>query len=261
MTPNPILKVLSVLNKHKVKYLLIGGQACIIYGAAEFSRDSDFVILSAPDNLARMRKALRAMKAASIYVPPLEEQYLERGHACHFRCGAREVKGLRVDVMSKMRGCSEFDILWRRRKKLSLKSGATLYIIGIEDLVQSKKTQRDKDWVMLKRLVDDDIILKKYKAPPNRVRWWLSECRDVETLIEVAKRYRVLAKEGVKERPLIALAIRGKRRGLLVRINKEEAEERQKDIAYWRPLRKELEALRHRAVSATGRISLTYAPL
>ena len=45
MTPNPILKVLSTLQKHRVRALLIGGQACIIYGAAEFSRDSDFVLL------------------------------------------------------------------------------------------------------------------------------------------------------------------------------------------------------------------------
>ncbi|OGW92941.1 MAG: hypothetical protein A3K16_06775, partial [Omnitrophica bacterium RIFCSPLOWO2_01_FULL_45_24] len=109
MTPNPILKVLSILNKYEVQYLLIGGQACIIYGAAEFSRDSDFVIFSSPDNLARMRKALKAMKAGSIYVPPLDEKYLERGHACHFRCGAIDVKGLRIDVIAKMRGCDEFD--------------------------------------------------------------------------------------------------------------------------------------------------------
>ncbi len=37
--PNPIHKVLSTLNQTQVRYLLMGGQACIFYGGAEFSRD------------------------------------------------------------------------------------------------------------------------------------------------------------------------------------------------------------------------------
>jgi hypothetical protein len=36
-----VLLTLSTFQKHRVRALLIGGQACIIYGAAEFSRDSD----------------------------------------------------------------------------------------------------------------------------------------------------------------------------------------------------------------------------
>lgn len=249
MTPNPILKVLSVLNKYKVQYLLIGGQACIIYGAAEFSRDSDFIIFSAPDNLARMRDALKSLKAGLIYLPPLDEKYLESGHACHFRCGAIDVKGLRIDVMAKLRGCDGFDILWERREKLSLKKGVILNIISLQDLVRSKKTQRDKDWLMLKRLVDNDIILKKYKASRGRTKWWFSECRNADILVELAKRYGAIAKESVKNRPLISSAIRGAKRGLLIKLDREEAEERKKDIAYWLPLRKELEALRHQVLS------------
>jgi len=247
LTPNPILKVLSTLNKYRVKYLLIGGQACIVYGAAEFSRDSDFVILSTPDNLLRLQGALKAMKAVCIYVPALEEKYLERGHACHFRCGARDIKGLRIDIMSKLRNCDAFDVLWQRRKKLSLKTGVILNIIGLEDLVQSKKTQRDKDWLMLKRLVDNDIILKKYKATANKIKWWFGECRDSDVLIELTRRYPSLAKEAVKNRPLVLLAIRKDKRRLLAKLNLEESKEREKDIVYWNPLKKELELLRRRA--------------
>ena len=46
MTPNPIRKVLSTLRSHRVQFLLMGGQACVFYGAAEFSRDTDIVILA-----------------------------------------------------------------------------------------------------------------------------------------------------------------------------------------------------------------------
>ena len=40
MIPNPILKVLSTLTTHRVRHLLMGGQACVLYGAAQFSRDT-----------------------------------------------------------------------------------------------------------------------------------------------------------------------------------------------------------------------------
>jgi len=89
LTPSPIRKVLSTFRRHRVRALLMGGQACILYGAAEFSRDTDFVILCEPANLRRLRAALRALEAEPVFVPPLEEVYLRRGHACHFRCHAQ----------------------------------------------------------------------------------------------------------------------------------------------------------------------------
>ena len=39
---NPIPRVLSALKYHEVKYLLMGGQACVYYGGAEFSRDNRY---------------------------------------------------------------------------------------------------------------------------------------------------------------------------------------------------------------------------
>jgi hypothetical protein len=37
--PEPILRVLSSIRTHRVQSLLMGGQACVLYGAADFSRD------------------------------------------------------------------------------------------------------------------------------------------------------------------------------------------------------------------------------
>jgi len=42
---NPILKVLSLIQTHRVEALLMGGQACVFYDAAEFSRDTDLTKL------------------------------------------------------------------------------------------------------------------------------------------------------------------------------------------------------------------------
>ncbi len=246
MTPNPILKVLSTFKKHNVKCLLIGGQACIIYGAAEFSRDSDFAILCNNENLQQLKKALHALKAKLIYVPPLEVSYLERGHACHFRCKEKFVENLRIDLISKLRGCEQFEKLWERRNKVTLKKdGIVIDVIGLRDLVQSKKTQRDKDWLMLKRLVEDDIVLNKVHPSDDQVRWWLLESRNPGSLIMLAGKYLKVVKECFGNRPLLSYAINSNTQKLKLKLNEEEIRERQKDIEYWSPLRKELETLRH----------------
>src|SRR5262245_46037439 len=104
LIPNPIRKVLSSIRAHRVRALLMGGQACVFYGAAEFSRDTDLVILADSANLARLRNALAELQAEVIAVPPFELKYLRRGHAIHFRCQHPDALRMRVDVMSKMRG-------------------------------------------------------------------------------------------------------------------------------------------------------------
>ena len=71
------------MRTHRVRALLMGGQACVFYGAAEFSRDTDFAILADAANLARLRRALADLRAEAIAVPPFELKYLRRGHAIH----------------------------------------------------------------------------------------------------------------------------------------------------------------------------------
>ena len=56
LIPSRIRKVLSTMADHQVRALLMGGQACVFYGAAEFSRDTDFLILADPTNLDRLER-------------------------------------------------------------------------------------------------------------------------------------------------------------------------------------------------------------
>ena len=53
LSQSPILKVLSSVRKNSVKALLMGGQACVFYGAVEFSRNVDPLIVVDEANLNR----------------------------------------------------------------------------------------------------------------------------------------------------------------------------------------------------------------
>ena len=150
MIPNPIRKVLSSIQRNRVRALLMGGQACVLYGAAEFSRDTDLAILASPKNLLRLGRALADLQAEVIAVPPFETRYLLKGHAIHFRCRHPEAAGMRVDVMTKMRGVDPFPKLWRRRTTTVLEDGTKCDLLSLPDLVRAKKTQLYKDWPMLR---------------------------------------------------------------------------------------------------------------
>jgi hypothetical protein len=52
------------MRKNGVRCLLMGGQACVSYGAAEFSRDLDLVIFLDDVNLDRLRRAFADLDAA-----------------------------------------------------------------------------------------------------------------------------------------------------------------------------------------------------
>jgi hypothetical protein len=97
LIPNPVRTVLSSIAAHRVRALLMGGQACVLYGAAEFSRDTDFAILASPANLRKLAAAFDDLQARVIAVPPFESTFLRRGHAVHFRVAHPSAQGLRID--------------------------------------------------------------------------------------------------------------------------------------------------------------------
>ena len=245
MIRNPILKVLSVMRSHRVQALLMGGQACIFYGAAEFSRDIDILLLAEPGALNPLLRALRKLKAECIAVPPFSADYLRRGHGVHFRCHHPETKGMRIDVMSVLRGLDPFPKLWQRRTTVRISSRQVFDLLSLPDLVKAKKTQRDKDWPMIRRLVEAHYVQNQQRPTSAQISFWLKEARTPPLLIEVANRFPKVLPSCLCHRPLLSLAIPKNEPALTNAMDKEEKKVREVDRIYWEPLRKELEALRH----------------
>ena len=246
MIQSPILKVLSSFRNHQVRALLMGGQACIFYGAAEFSRDTDLAVLSSKDNLKRLKDALAELKAECIAVPPFDEDYLKRGHAIHFRCRAAGVEGMRVDIMSVMRNADPFSELWKRRTTVTDERGTAYEIISLPDLVQVKKTQRDKDWPMIRRLVEAHYFQWNKEAEAVQLNFWFRELRTPELLIELAQAHPEVCESAARERGLLRLARPGPAEPLARALENEEKAEKDEDRLYWQPLKAELEKLRRK---------------
>ena len=245
MIPSRIRKVLSTMAEHRVRALLMGGQACVFYGATEFSRDTDLLILADAANLSRLEAALQDLQAECIAVPPLTLDYLKRGHAVRFRCHNPEAANIRVDVMSRLRGVDEFEALWSRRTTLTDEDDAVYELLSLPDLVQAKKTQRGKDWPMLQRLLEAHYLRHRDDATSEHQHFWLHELRTPELLVEATQRWPKLAEQTASQRPLLLLAKSGQLDPLREALLAEEQTERQHDRTYWQPLKAELEQLRH----------------
>jgi hypothetical protein len=220
----------------------MGGQACVFYGAAEFSRDTDLAILGDEDNLARVHRAIAELRGEVIAVPPFAPEHLSRGHAVHFRCHHPEADRLRVDLMSKMRGVAPFPELWERRTTIEMEDGLRCDLLALPDLVAAKKTQRDKDWPMIRRLIEADCAAASGEASAARLRFWLLEARTPELIAELARRFPQECAALAPARPLLSGPFEFETLGR--RILDEEQAERELDRAYWLPLKRELEAMR-----------------
>jgi len=231
------------MQRHGVRCLLMGGQACVFYGAAEFSRDVDFVVLAEPENLRRLQDALDELQAQVIAVPAFEECHLHHGLAIHFRCQAAGVVGLRVDVMTVLRGVDPFPVIWERRTTIAI-DGVEANLLALPDLVRAKKTQRAKDWPMVQRLIEANWFQNRSNPTPGHIDFWLRECRTPAILLEMVSLFPVAAAAIQSRRPALGAALQNDLDAVEHALEQERLAEVAADKAYWLPLRQELERLR-----------------
>ena len=140
------LRLYKFLNKHKVKYLIIGGVAAIVYGVPRSTLDLDIVIKSNAQNAERL---LSALKNAGFGTASLtSQQKIIDNELTVFE------DYIRLDVFTKIKGM-DFDRAWARRTVKKIKS-IPIKFASLEDIISSKKASNrrvDKeDLAVLKQL-------------------------------------------------------------------------------------------------------------
>ena len=147
--------------------------------------------------------------------------------------------------MARLRGASDFAELYERRTTIESAEGS-VDLLGLEDLVAAKKTQRDKDWPMVRRLVEQNYFEKMSEPSEVNIEFWLRELRTPELLVEVSARWPAEAAKCAASRRAVEAAIGGDVALTGACLEEEEKQERARDRAYWEPLRRQLEQLRRR---------------
>ena len=140
------------LDRNGVEYLLISGQATVLYGAATFSEDIDLWINPTEKNRDRFLLALRDGQARYYKLtPPLTVENLQRGHGFHFILPSDGVDEIFLDVMGNPPRVGLFADSLVTARLIETEWGA-IRTIGIKPLVELKKTQRLEDYPIISKL-------------------------------------------------------------------------------------------------------------
>jgi hypothetical protein len=176
-----------VFRSHRVRYLVVGGQAAILYGASYFSQDLDLWIDPDDGNVGCFLAALQALRArVHKLTPPLTRAALDRGHGFHFLIPLREGV-MYLDVMGRPPRVGGFAGAWKRAENMPTPWGR-LPVVSIPDLVETKKTNRPADYDVITRLAL--IRVGQADRPsPAVLDWALDHLFRVEDVLEFLRRF------------------------------------------------------------------------
>lgn len=156
-----IQELLRLFHEHRVRYLIVGGEAVIHHGYARLTADVDLFYDRAPANCRRLFRALSTFWNGDVPAVQDADELAERGVIVQFGLPPN-----RVDLLSALVGV-DFASAWRRRvtERLVPDEGDAfpVYFIGLEDLVRNKRRAgRHKD------LDDVDHLSSLLRRRPRR---------------------------------------------------------------------------------------------
>ncbi len=136
--------ILRIFNEHKVRYLVVGAYAVSYYTEPRFTKDLDIWIEPAEKNAQNVFDALK------VFGVPLKgissDDFTNKKLV--YQIG---VAPIRVDIITGLTGLN-FANAWRNKKRVKY-GNTTMNMIGIEELISSKKgIKRDQDKLDLKKL-------------------------------------------------------------------------------------------------------------
>ncbi len=128
-------RVCATLNAHGAKYLVIGGVACVLHGYVRATTDVDILIERTPTNAQRILEALAT---------------IGWGFAREWR--AEEILARPITVIGDDPQVDIFTVAWSVKYEGALARSSTVTVegvdiplIGIDDLIETKRTGRPLD--------------------------------------------------------------------------------------------------------------------
>lgn len=170
--------LLSILNEHHVKYLVIGAYAVAVHAQPRATKDLDILVRADPENAKAVFAALAKFGAPLQGLTPADFEEL----GSFFRMG-REPMG--IDILTYIPGV-EFDAAWSRRIEAVLDEENDLpgAVISREDLLAAKRAAgRQQDLADIEAIEKADEAQKPEplkKKPRNRAT--LTSEPDIEVL-------------------------------------------------------------------------------
>jgi predicted nucleotidyltransferase len=145
-----VREFIKLLAAHRVRYLIVGGEAVIYHGYARLAGDVNFFFEPSKQNARKPYEALKEFWAGEISGVESFEELKEIGIILQFG-----VPPNRIDLINQITGVT-FPGAWENKTIDSIESAGEeipIYFIGLEELIKNKKAiGRPKDMKDLKYL-------------------------------------------------------------------------------------------------------------
>ena len=126
---NQLKHVFASFEKHKVRYVVIGGIAAVLHGVPRATFDLDILIEGTPENATNLLQALDEAKLGTAALTTPEDLL------------AHEITVfqdfVRIDVQTFTPGL-KFEDAWSRLRRMEFE-GQAFYVVSREDLIASKR--------------------------------------------------------------------------------------------------------------------------
>jgi len=129
LTSPDFKELLNTLEKHRVRYLVVGDYAVMKYTEPRFTKDLDLWISTDEENSKAVFSALKEFGAPLKNLTP--HDFTERGY--FYQMGNPP---FRLDIMMSIPGV-EFETAWEHREEVLLE-GLTIPFISKADLIRAK---------------------------------------------------------------------------------------------------------------------------
>lgn len=144
-------RLLALLQDAGVRFVIIGGVAAIVHGAATLTRDLDIAAPFTPDNVERLMTALRPYHPKHVTRPDLGEIQDSIERLCEFRLLLIATDLGRLDVLREVQPLGAAETL--RSVELEVVPGRRFQVLDLDQLIEVKAfVARPKD-----RIVEQEL--------------------------------------------------------------------------------------------------------
>lgn len=121
---------LQLLNKHKVRFLIVGGYSVAVHGHPRYTKDLDLWVLADVNNAKNLISALDEFGFGSLDLT--KDDFISPGYVVQLG-----QPPARIDLLTSLTGV-EFEACWENRLTLE-DDGLILPVIALNDLITNKK--------------------------------------------------------------------------------------------------------------------------
>ncbi|MFH0926341.1 MAG: hypothetical protein V1872_12065 [bacterium] len=189
------IELTKKFNQGKLRTIICSGQAVVLHHLAIMSKDGDWIVHEDEESLSYILKVLSDYKAHYRFGAPFDICWMKGGWSSHFEFSYNKLR-IRTDFFTRPPRILDFNRIWEEHEY------ADVPFVKAKDLARLKKTNREKDYVVIGELA-------RLMENPKEQLLYARSARDI---LSLAARYPQLVDELAIERPLIKRYPEGRER-------------------------------------------------